>query len=711
MTVTAPLYSWTDTVIAEDDYIRVDGVGLLLNGTAPFSLSGWVQPLSEGESVGFLDAMNPDGQSAFQLMFSDVEGGGVVVVVQWSPNGWLATQLPMAIGSWHFLALTFDPTAMQLCVYVDGALGLQATVSAPTVPAGGTFVLTNGYARTNSFNFWTVCLTGAALLPTWGPPAVGTAGLDTSLDLAQLPPVDVSGNNRTVLVGETTSAVWTAPGLVLTGIGCLSPDPQDGLNPGSGSEPFGVQLWAYPLGVITLLNAGAQTLIGNGDIAGAAGLAVYLQVDATGTRWVLAARLGGNAATPILASTTVNPNEWHNYAVTYDGSTLTLYVDGNAAGSGQPAAPASVGTPSVSLGAISDGTWPGGYSHPFVGYLQAVSFWSRALSASDIASNMTTEPDLLDPDCGAYFGLAVGDTINRVTDRQSLLVGAADTALQITEVPISIAPATDRRGAPTAPDRTELDAWLNRLAQAAPDEAPADGPLTAEAVQAMIDDYARLVEQTVPPSLRPQYTELFRTNLHAGLNAVAHDQQLPGTVTYTQDGDDTVFFLHTHAGPHEVYRAKALDPCVAWLASVIGTAVSLFFIVLGLGYAIAKLSSFFVRLFTGNQLAQTLAAAQIIGATVSAWTVIMIIRTMAGITGLVPIITNGLAGVSWWSWAWTIAGAVAQIASIWLTGGWYLAYMIAQIALWIGQLVTVINSKPANCFTEPKGPRLAVATA
>ncbi len=721
MTSLAPLYSWTDTVIAADDYVRVGGVGLRLDGTAAFSLAGWVQPLSEGVDVGFLTALDSDGNPALQLMFNDAVDG-VVVEVQWPQNGWLGTQMAILIGTWHFLAVTYNPTGSTLSIYLDGALALQESVSAPARSAGSTFVFANGYARTNSFTFWTTCLTGAQLLPTWGPPAAGTAGVDTSVDFSQVPPVDVSGNGRTVGVGDTTSAACTAPGLALTGTGCLAPSPDDGLNPGTASQPFSVQLWANPTGQVTPLNAAAgQALVANGDISGAAGLSIYLQVDSTQTQWVLAARLGGSAATPIVTNSAVDPNEWHNYAVTYDGATLTVYLDGAAVGSGQPASPTQVISPTVAIGAAPDSTWPGGYSHQFTGYLQAVSIWSRALSASDVVTGMSGEPDPDDPACVGYFACTVSDTSNRVSSKQSALVDIADTGLQISEVPLRATPSSEPAASPTttaqstaavtAPERSELDAWLDRLRANAPGAPPTDGPVSADDVQAMIDDYTQLVERTIPASLRQHYTDLFRSNLHAGLSAVAHDQILPGTVTYTKDGNDTVFVLHTHTGPLEVYRAADVDPCIAWLASVIATAVSLIFIVLGLGYAISKLAGYFRTLFTGNALARLTAFSDIRDATVSAWTVIMIVRTMTGITGLVPIVTNGLAGVSWWSWAWTIAGAVAQIASIWLTGGWYLAYVIAQIALWLGQLITVINSKPGNCFSSTaERPRLGPAT-
>jgi hypothetical protein len=74
-------------------------------------------------------------------------------------------------------------------------------------------------------------------------------------------------------------------------------------------------------------------------------------------------------------------------AVTYDGTTLALYVDGNLRGSVQPGplyAPNS--SRPLYIGAREDPT--GAPIYPFKGQLQEVAYYSRALSADEILAHM-----------------------------------------------------------------------------------------------------------------------------------------------------------------------------------------------------------------------------------------------------------------------------------------------------------------------------------
>jgi hypothetical protein len=80
-------------------------------------------------------------------------------------------------------------------------------------------------------------------------------------------------------------------------------------------------------------------------------------------------------------------------------------------------------------------------------------------------------------------------------------------------------------------------------------------------------------------------------------------------------------------------------------------------------------------------------------------TFIRVIRTFAAAGSLTTVITAGLAGVSWWKWAWTVASITLQIISLWASGGWFLLVILAQLALSLAQLGVLIGEKPASCYT------------
>jgi hypothetical protein len=74
---------------------------------------------------------------------------------------------------------------------------------------------------------------------------------------------------------------------------------------------------------------------------------------------------------------------WHHLAASYDGTTATVYVDGQPVGLG---AAASAGSTTVSRLRIGDLAFPGYY---FKGVIDEVRLYDRALSAADITAIYT----------------------------------------------------------------------------------------------------------------------------------------------------------------------------------------------------------------------------------------------------------------------------------------------------------------------------------
>lgn len=76
----------------------------------------------------------------------------------------------------------------------------------------------------------------------------------------------------------------------------------------------------------------------------------------------------------------LNDNNWHHIAASYDGSTMTAYLDGVESGTVTGAYTST--TNGISIGRCLTGI------HPFNGHLDEVRIWSDARTATEIAENM-----------------------------------------------------------------------------------------------------------------------------------------------------------------------------------------------------------------------------------------------------------------------------------------------------------------------------------
>ena len=95
-------------------------------------------------------------------------------------------------------------------------------------------------------------------------------------------------------------------------------------------------------------------------------------------------------------------NAWTHIAVTYDGSTVTTYVNGSYVASG------TIAALSTSLGAYYLGEWVGqlGSSFRFTGTIDDVRIYNTALSALDISSLYSgTAPPAQSPNLVGYWNL------------------------------------------------------------------------------------------------------------------------------------------------------------------------------------------------------------------------------------------------------------------------------------------------------------------
>ena len=100
-----------------------------------------------------------------------------------------------------------------------------------------------------------------------------------------------------------------------------------------------------------------------------------------------------NGVTPLYSSVVVNDGQWHHVAVTYDGSTETVYLDGGSVGTITSLTQAANGSPfSYQLGTGFAESWPNTNDawYTFTGLIDEATVYSRALSAAEVVGIVQT---------------------------------------------------------------------------------------------------------------------------------------------------------------------------------------------------------------------------------------------------------------------------------------------------------------------------------
>ena len=151
---------------------------------------------------------------------------------------------------------------------------------------------------------------------------------------------------------------------------------------GSGTAPFSFEVW------FSTTNGGV--ILGQQNtVPYIAGPGAYVPALYVGTDGKLYAALFWDNFTRLISTNTVNDGAFHHVAVTFDGTTEVLYLDGAASGSTPFIQQAYPGPYQYQLGTgYTAGGWPGGNGSwfPFSGIIDEASLYTRALSAGEVAA-------------------------------------------------------------------------------------------------------------------------------------------------------------------------------------------------------------------------------------------------------------------------------------------------------------------------------------
>ena len=101
-------------------------------------------------------------------------------------------------------------------------------------------------------------------------------------------------------------------------------------------------------------------------------------------------RDSGSDASPTNSYGTISTNIWHHISVTYDGDTVTFYIDGSNVGS-ESWNTGILNSTDIAIGVLRRNRG-NVMEHYYFGKIDEISIWDYTLSESEIQSYMPTPP-------------------------------------------------------------------------------------------------------------------------------------------------------------------------------------------------------------------------------------------------------------------------------------------------------------------------------
>jgi len=633
------------------------GSNLPIQLGSSFTIEAWVR-LNSSNAAGGTIFFSSDG---FQFGVTS----NSVMTVNWNGQSLISGQLPLSPMTWTYVAATFDGQTASL--YLDGAPDVRASTSGfsstqPDLMIGGT-------NDPQGIDIWNLTLynfardvTAEANAP-WQD-VVPTPGIVASYDFSVAPPRELiqglpitPGNGAQSQTIAPAIAMVNQPGIALTPAYSFATTSQ-----------YTVSAWVASAGVNN--TSGWQTVFFAGDASGSIDDAVWLGF---GNSTLAASQRLGDALAS--ANISINPQEWHNVAMTCDGSTLVAYLDG------QPVASAAT----VPLHAGSTPMWHVGnngiYGNFLNGWVQWLSIWSRALTPDEIVLQMYAE--------------------------------VANDAGIVVDCPMDVPPAQDvtstvqlqlQGGAAFGEQRLNVSQWTPPPAQVHPPDlgnaarvtTPHVAPLPqsrgiahpiaafsdahVSAAIAELEPYLAQLHPSVAPETRTRVEEQIRA---AFKTAREHPESIRQVTSYHREGDEWVFVLHHETkGDVELLRIAfaALTRCQMWWLSFCFTLLSGVASILFLKINDEALTDWVARRLLNNPAVMAALTNLIQNQALTATTLIGVLRILYQNGLLKSLLWTIASGASWWA----VGKAFTYIAGSLIFGN------AAAVAAWAVQSAVLV---------------------
>lgn len=587
--------------------------------------------------------------------------------------------------SWHHLCATFDGAMVRL--YLDGqfnsgqsCMGQVAAGTSPVVIGQG---LQGLVRRVRVFN--TVLSANAVLDGMYGLPPAGSVAVD--LDFTVNPAVDRGPSAFPITIQNNATAIRVSPAVSLGTVGFIRPMGERSTNPGGAQvDPYTVQTWVF----IASASNPIQAIFVNSDLDLDTGMALYVQIDPTVSKFRLVSQRGSDLGSgqTLSSSGTIPIGVWTNVATTFDGTTLSLYLDGVLDSTKAcPPIPLYSQFSDLVIGAgivdrIASATMT------LQGYMREVDVWSTALGVADIQANMAAPPDTAAAGLSAAYVFTNNPARDQVKGHPIGLAEGAVLSGQLGQAPPTAlaAPAAEEAPLPEmgldpalmARIRSELDfrAFHDANSDAFDAAEASDVALFTDTghraliASAWQETRRKLVED--PTSLRLIFTR------------------------HRIDGDH-VLIAHRPAGSYVACRVSAdtIDDCTMWRISLIFIIVAgVIDVFTGVSATLGDKAIALIRRALANPRILALLA---MGQLMTAGALFTILREVYDVGLLRPIIL-AVIEVGFW----TLIRIVANLLLIAVGTGAAAARTIASLVATAATFIFTYSQKPASCDPLPR---------
>ncbi|WP_084579390.1 LamG domain-containing protein [Sphingomonas azotifigens] len=592
------------------------------------------------------------------------------------------TQDKLQDDSWHYICMTFDGAMVRL--YIDGkfntgqsCMGQVATSTNPvTIGQGVQGLIRRLRIYNTSLNADTV------LNNMFGPPVAGTLAAD--FDFSVNPAMDRGPSAYPITLQANAAAIKVSPAASLGTVGFIRPMGEKSINPGGGQvDPYTVQTWVF---VSSALNP-VQALFVNSDLMLDTGVAVYLQYDTTVSAFRAVSQRGsdGDSGQVLTSSGVVQVGVWTNIATTFDGTTLSLYINGVLDSTRAcPPIPLYSQFSDLLIGAAIAQGIPSGAT-TLQGFLREVDVWSTALSAADILTNMNMPPDVTSTNLSAAYVFTNAPARNQANGHPIGLAEGAVLAGQLGPAPVTS--PQDLVGEEAPPPPMGLDPEMMAALRAELDFSDLHKRHCADFDDAM----ARDIEAFDNPKDRALIEAAW---MEARRKLAEEPTALPFLVMHHVIDGERLIVVHRPSGSYVAYRADAaaMDDCTMWkvrlIFTIIGGALDAF---TGVGSTLGDKAIVLIgRALTIPRVAAQLAS----GVRMTATGVFTILGVLYSAGLLRPLILL-LIDVGFW----TLIRVIANMLLI--AAGVGTARVIASLAATVVTFVKIYLEKPATCDPLP----------
>lgn len=345
-----------------------------------------------------------------------------------------STQSQLHDEQWHYICATFDGSTIRL--YIDGYFNTGQSCTGQVAVSTNPVLIGKGVqGLVKRVRIYNVVLDSKAVLNNmFNTPATDTVVAD--FDFSVNPPIDRGPSSYPLSLQNNASMVRISPAVSLGNNGFVRPLGDTSINPGGEQvDPYSVQAWIY---ISSDVNP-VQAVFVNSDLMLDTGMALYVRYDSTKSAFYLVSQRGSDSDTgqSLTSSATIPKNVWTNVATTFDGTILSLYINGKPDGS-MNCKPIPLYNPvgDLLIGATIEEGEPLGTA-TLQGYISEVDVWSRTLSADEIADFMATPPDVLSTGLKGAYVFTNSPARNQVNGHPVALAEGAVIFGQVGSAPVS----------------------------------------------------------------------------------------------------------------------------------------------------------------------------------------------------------------------------------------------------------------------------------